>query len=789
MCGDNGTGKSSFVDAIEKVLASRCGSLDTGDQAISWTRYGKHAKSSQPASAELTLTDGQRDYQLSISGIRPSQPSELRALLAAAAGQSFILRRRNILKYVDAKPAERGRAIEGLLQLGSYTEFEAKLKKLCNEARQTQTEMESRWQFSVRKLKAALGLSEHEQLDANTCLRALNGVVANTGLATLASLDDVQPRIGACKELLAQFGDMSGLQHAVALSGAVAAVPPIREVLAGGDTYAQAHRALLEEEGRQKGHFHEEVLSKGLAWIKEDRLDKCPLCGHAIDRAAVEAHVNRRIAANQTFIIRDKDLSKYHDAFRVALDRFTTALRAVSEKWMAAIGVAFPEQGRDVLEKAVRLADKHRQRVAPDDTVADVKSLRAADVDSVVGALRKMAEEKVQSFKDGGKYEALLKAQAVLESFADGWRELTQNDARLGLAKEKAEQLAIVLDLAEKARKKVVRDVIAAVATEADRYFQQIHQNESIGRPELSVPERGIGSVELTAVFYGEKVDPRGTYSEGHLDSLGLCIFLAVRRLHHRQHPELALLILDDVMHSVDGAHRRATARLVLQEFRDHQLVITTHDPLWFEYLKEACRQYDPTREYNKLRIAGWSITEGPSWGDHLSDFEWLSSTEAVAARPADRAVKAGRLLEELLLNLCDALKVAVPFRIKGDYTIDPLWGPFYKKAKGHDEFWSKARQALEAIESLRKLRNWSAHWSEWAAQLTANEAREFTEAVVNLRGLVFCPQCGVFVAQIEKLPGVWSCPREHVRYCRKSPPAVEVCLSVVRLPRKPRAT
>lgn len=48
LAGDNGTGKSSYVDALEKVLTGRCGSLDTGDQGLSWAKQGKNIASPSP---------------------------------------------------------------------------------------------------------------------------------------------------------------------------------------------------------------------------------------------------------------------------------------------------------------------------------------------------------------------------------------------------------------------------------------------------------------------------------------------------------------------------------------------------------------------------------------------------------------------------------------------------------------------------------------------------------------------------------------------------------------------
>jgi len=333
-------------------------------------------------------------------------------------------------------------------------------------------------------------------------------------------------------------------------------------------------------------------------------------------------------------------------------------------------------------------------------------------------------------------------------------------------ANVRAANMKKVCDHAEASRKKVVAEVVARVAALADGYFRKIHPDESIGSPSLEIAKVGSASLNLSSQFYSKIGDPRGLYSEGHIDSLGLCLFLAIRRMHHDQCPELSILVLDDVLHSVDGDHRKRTAELIFSEFPDHQLIITTHDPIWYRYLYQ--KAHKSGRPFTLRRIAGWSLAEGPKWGDHLADYEWLASPLGLLALPKDRASKAGRLLEELLQNCCDRTKAAVPFRIKGDYTIDPLWNAFYSKAKKHKGFLGKAGQALAEIEETREARNFGAHWNEWSQQLTDKEAERFVRAVLNFRGFVFCDDCSAFLKEISELEDLWACKKLHLNYAKR---------------------
>src|SRR5438128_2058177 len=119
LAGDNGTGKSSYVDALEKVLTGRCGSLDTGDQGLSWAKQGKNVASTSPPEIELIVGNGVKDSSVTQDGPSDRDPA-IETLLAAACRQSFLLRRRTLLAFINAKPADRYRAVADFLRLERF---------------------------------------------------------------------------------------------------------------------------------------------------------------------------------------------------------------------------------------------------------------------------------------------------------------------------------------------------------------------------------------------------------------------------------------------------------------------------------------------------------------------------------------------------------------------------------------------------------------------------------------------------------------------------------------------
>jgi hypothetical protein len=100
--------------------------------------------------------------------------------------------------------------------------------------------------------------------------------------------------------------------------------------------------------------------------------------------------------------------------------------------------------------------------------------------------------------------------------------------------------------------------------------------------------------------FYGiEQPSPRFTLSEGHRNSLGLCIFLALSRLKKNRHLPI---FLDDIVSSLDRNHRGNITELLKNEFGDRQIMLFTHDREWFTELSMLL----PSKSWKKLVLKPW---------------------------------------------------------------------------------------------------------------------------------------------------------------------------------------
>ena len=89
-------------------------------------------------------------------------------------------------------------------------------------------------------------------------------------------------------------------------------------------------------------------------------------------------------------------------------------------------------------------------------------------------------------------------------------------------------------------RKAFLDTVLSAIAQEVGRLYEIIHPSEGLNKITLKLDPKKTGSLDLATQFLSRDDQPPNAYfSESHLDSLGLCIFLALAAM---KDPQLTIL-------------------------------------------------------------------------------------------------------------------------------------------------------------------------------------------------------------------------------------------------------
>ena len=176
---------------------------------------------------------------------------------------------------------------------------------------------------------------------------------------------------------------------------------------------------------------------------------------------------------------------------------------------------------------------------------------------------------------------------------------------------EKIQQIEEQVDIAEKTfevftetKEEYIDNMLSEIRDDIKYFYDSIHDDDEIMSPDMVVS--GAKKIDVQLDSFGENVDSRSFASEGHLDTLGLCIFLAF----NKQFNNLSLMVLDDVLSTVDNTHKERIARLLVDEFEDFQFIITAHNKDWVDELEKLC--VEAGRENVVYEIEDWSLDEGP---------------------------------------------------------------------------------------------------------------------------------------------------------------------------------
>jgi hypothetical protein len=302
---------------------------------------------------------------------------------------------------------------------------------------------------------------------------------------------------------------------------------------------------------------------------------------------------------------------------------------------------------------------------------------------------------------------------------------------------------------AQAARKEEVQRIFDELSQDINGLYTSLHPDENHGGIRLEVRDVGQGSANLKATFYDRQdEDPRAYYSDAHLDTLGLSVFLALRRWYRKQRPGFDLLVLDDVLTSVDVHHAVRLSELLLREFKDYQILVTTHDRIWFEHLRDIQARCRVTNSFINKVIHRWSIDEGPDIRE--PEDERTEIDRLIADGSAhDIAATAGRLLEHVLQEMRYSLRLSVKAKRGEQYELGDLWPAFYATVKNnYPTLYQAGRKILEALDVRWPVRNWiGAHRNQWAQNVPRTNAIEFAVAVKDLFDLLFCSSCRRFVA------------------------------------------
>lgn len=752
--GPNGSGKSGVIDAIEFGLTGQIGRLTgRGTRGLSVSEHGPHVdKIKFPDAAfvqlQVFLPELNKSATITRKVSSPKKPKivpaddDIKAALAEIADHPEItLSRREILRFILVEPTKRSEEIQTILKLDEIGETRGALNTAQNKLQAAQRTAAAQVQSGRDALQLHLQIPT---LLAADLLEAVNKRRKVLGLANIAELTaDTKLDSGlSAADKASDFNKQSALRDLKALSDAAKAFPDLAKeeaaAIVAGLAKLEADPALLAVLQRRS------FIEKGLEFVDGP---ECPLCDTPWED---EKHLRNHLKAK---LAKSEEARKLQQSLLTNGTAITKEVIRVMGHLVTAQKLA-EAQGDAVFAQVLGLwradLDGLKTNLATIDGLTGLKVRLTGGWLEMPKAFPKSLKAFTDKIDAKPDQTATLDAQTFLTT-----AQLRLGDYREAMRKNKAAEIAwnsakAAYDAYCSVLEHELETLYDEVQGDFSTFYRAINEDdESTFTAKLTPSE---GRLDFDVNFYERGLFPPGAYhSEGHQDSMGVCLYLALmKRLFGDR---FTFGLLDDVVMSVDSGHRYQFCKLLKTQFPNTQFIITTHDRLWAEQLKSA----GLITSKSSLAFHSWTIDTGPLVESNQEIWDEI----AAALAKGKVEVAAGALrhhLEYVSRHLADQLGATPQFRADGNYELGDLLPPvlarmseLYGKAAAAAQSWAndgekkavaQRKASLSAAAGASNVEQWAVnkavHYNEWANF----GKKDFEPVVAAFKALLACFRC-----------------------------------------------
>ncbi len=714
--GENGTGKSSLVDAFAFLCEQSIGSLQ--DRSGGNTNHlVSVTTNSKDLSVALETSNG--TWQARLNG------ASISVLPTDGYPSVRILRRARITRLIEAQAKERYSELRAFIEVPGIETSENNLRKARDSAENKLKTQNSSYTQATNSLDSYWTKEGKPEGDA---IRWAKAQKAQDVTALESSVTAIKVLADHCRDLETKSATLQ--QKTQGLSTA-------------NLTYNNALKDQKNEEKKLTNQSSDllTLLEKAkLYLLKTDDVKDCPMCGYSIEKQVLTRRIEAQIAsmsklttAKASVELRTKEVEKADAAMTTVREEFSAQSKVTITALLAAdldcfkgidlnLAELSPPEGNESEESAIKRGELLLPFIQPIRTILTT----ASETANTTIARRNAVITYLEQIETADK---------------------AKNDAVIlvnGLKK--------ALQIVETHRKDYVTTVLKDISQEVDRLYSFMHPGESLHELRLYLKPKVQGSLELYGNFHTQtEVAPQAYFSESHLDTLGLCIFLALAKKYKTND---TIILLDDVVTSVDSTHLERFIKLIDAECEHfNHVIITTHYRPW----RERYRYHQAANfKIDFIELRDWSLERGINvHSTKLAVDELNTALEPGSFERRNVANLSGILLEGLFNNLSLRYGLKVPLKQPPTYTLGEFLSAFDNKflpllkVERLDEIGNvtKTIQIKPLIDSLREL-TWirnqvGAHFNAMGEEISDVDVRQFGEASLALARALICPISG----------------------------------------------
>lgn len=718
--GENGTGKSTLVDAIECIANGSTSfkenwKLGAGKRKDAFIpTLGK-----KPDEVTLTLVYGGQTFNSTSANDTAHAPAVR------------VLRRKSLQAFIEADAAQRYKEVANFLDIPQIAAAEDSLRTAAKQARDAvniATAAQEQAEESLNEHWEAAGNPGQGDKYQNAEQWARQEAQANTEQLT-ADKAKLKNQISMIEELARKSTSYTATKA------------PLKHAEQQQEE-TQQNLDKLEAEATKGSNQLVTLLKDAKTYLSATPDTLCPVCEQAeIEPGTLVQRLDQRLADMDAL---SQAGNAQQSAAKNLANKQTLHIQAANELLTAA-GPALEIFGQDFGQ--TKDFENHK----------DDNSLQAADIALALNEKISLQLPKLQQDAEAiqQRLHTLTSIRQFIKTLDTKKTEVKTKDVLRG-------QLAKAVEIFETKRKAYVETVLQEIGDAVNALYQQIHPDEGLGELNLKLDEGKRASLDYSVKFAGhEDIMPQPYYSESHLDTLGLCIFLALAK---RNAGEDAVIVLDDVLGSVDQQHIHRTVDMLIEaSTKLAQIIITTH------YRPLRNRFTNSRTGSSKVKLVDlkpWTLADGLRYTTPKLAVDELEALLIQDPLPRDHAaIAAGRLLETAFDYLTLIYGVRMARKPEPKYDLGELFSAVRSIKNWQVTYAGNTidiKPMLEALHPLMPVRNEAgAHYNENGELLADKDIADFGNTALTLLKTLICTDCNGLARKHDDI-GHWNCECGH---------------------------
>ena len=597
--GENGTGKSSVADIIEWFFSDRINHLSDIEIGRNGLEAMRHTSLTNNENGAFTIRfkdskfDCEKTLYLKKGVVNHSVTNCTEAFdkyISDSKKEKLVIHYKELSGFVVATQGERLTQLSEIIGFSEVTEIKRLLNRIHNKLeKEIKTSgferiIQSNQQTLIRHLNQNVVSDQqflsviNAQIKNHTHEKVINELkeIPEFISSLMVPVDQVKlTTIALCSEL------KNCLIHLE---------ESIKVIYSDYEKAITKYNKLVDDAKSLNDLKLTDLLSTGekILSVDTENINSCPLCLSDINGLKILENVRERLFGLNEIKAKKLEITKsLIDIFNNAEVELQKLRSGVSnplfkEKHLADIRAECILIGIDVK----KLVDEINKRDFENKLKANLNLQSQTLYLSVKQKIDTVVLEIENSLPKDSNTELVVKLQESVNAY----NEIISQKRLSSIIEAQKASFAILSEEFAKIQKNSLDEFFKMFSQSINEYYVYMNPNESVENIRLMPieSEDEIKGLTIQFEFFDQEVTPPHKFlSESHLNCLGLSFFLASVVAFNKTNK---FFVLDDVISSFDTNHRKRFLDLLVERFKEYQIILLTHETNFFEYARRIAK-------------------------------------------------------------------------------------------------------------------------------------------------------------------------------------------------------